>query len=62
VAEVVSLLGGSSLARQADAIDLLERLLPDARLTNARYRAVLRDFPNAVAPSLQAVHEAVGRR
>lgn len=61
VAEVVSLLGGSPLARQADAIDLLERLLPDARLTNARYRAVLRDFPKAVAPSLQAVHDAVGR-
>jgi hypothetical protein len=62
VAEVVSLLGGSSLARQADAIDLLERLLPDARLTNARYRAVLRDFPTAIAPSLRAVHDAVGRR
>ncbi len=61
VAEVVSLLGGSPLARQADAIDLLERLLPDARLTNARYRAVVRDFPEAVAPALQAVHEAVGR-
>lgn len=61
VAEVVTLLGGSPLARQADAIDLLERLLPDARLTNARYRAVLRDFPRAVAPSLRAVHEAVGR-
>lgn len=61
VAEVVSLLGGSTLARQADAIDLLERLLPDARLTNARYRAVLRDFPDAVAPSLGAVHDAVGR-
>ena len=38
-------------ARQADAI--LERLLPGrARLTGARYRAVLREFPKAVAPSL----------
>ena len=59
VAEVVSLLGGSPLARQADAIDLLERLLPDARLTPVRYRAVLREFPSAVAPSLKALHEAV---
>lgn len=62
VAEVVSLLGGTPLARQADAIDLLERLLPDARLTNARYRAVLRAFPEAVAPSLRAVHDAVRGR
>jgi von Willebrand factor type A domain len=59
VAEVVLLLGGSPAARQADAIDLLERLLPDARLTPARYRALLREFSVAVAPSLRAVHDAV---
>ena len=32
VADVVSEMGGSELARRADAIDVLERLLPDARL------------------------------
>ncbi len=59
VAEVVVLLGGSPIARQADAIELLERLLPDAALTPARYRAVLREFPGAVASSLRAVRAAV---
>ncbi|MBN9166181.1 MAG: hypothetical protein J0I07_34855, partial [Myxococcales bacterium] len=59
VAEVVVLLGGSPIARQADAIELLERLLPDAALTPARYRAVLREFPAAVANSLRAVRAAV---
>lgn len=59
VAEVVALLGGSDLARRADAIELLERLLPDARLSPARYRAVLRDWPGAVAEGLIAVREAV---
>jgi len=63
VCEIVELLGGSRLARQADAIELLERLLPDAQLSPARYRAVLREFPHAVAPSLQAVRAAVlGRK
>ncbi len=62
VAEVVVLLGGSPVARQADAIDLLERLLPDARLTPARYRAVLRDFPDALGPSLRALRDAVAGR
>jgi hypothetical protein len=59
VAEVVVLLGGSSIARQADAIELLERLLPDAGLSPARYRAVLREHPDAVASSLRALREAV---
>ncbi|MBX3217238.1 MAG: hypothetical protein KF850_34730, partial [Labilithrix sp.] len=59
VAEVVALLGGAPAARQADAIDLLERLLPDARLTPARYRAVLREHPDAIAPSLRALRDAV---
>jgi hypothetical protein len=59
VAEVVSLLGGTPLARRADAIDLIERLLPDARLSPARYRGVLRAFPAAVAPSLKALRDAV---
>jgi hypothetical protein len=59
VAEVVALVGGSELARKADAIELLECLLPDARLTPARLRATLRDHAAAVAPALAAVHAAV---
>jgi hypothetical protein len=59
VAEVVALLGGSDLARRADAIDMLERLLPDARITPARYRDVLRDWPSAVAAPLAAIHASV---
>lgn len=62
VAEVTVLLGGSELARQADAIDLLERLLPDARLTPARYRAALRDHPELLGPALAAVHRAIRGR
>src|SRR5947208_1953690 len=59
VAEVVALLGGGDLARRADAIELIERLLPDAHLTPSRYRAVLRDWPSAVASPLRAIHAAV---
>lgn len=59
VAEVVGLLGGSPIARQADAIELLERLLPDAGLSPSRYRALLREFPEIVAPSLRALRESV---
>ncbi len=59
VAEVVREVGGSSLARRADAIELLERLLPDARLSPARYFAVLREHPAPLAPALAAVHAAV---
>jgi len=59
VAEVVGEVGGSELSRRADAIDLLERLLPDARLSPARYQAVLREWPAQVAAGLDAVHRSV---
>ena len=58
VAEVVSLLGGAALARQADAIELLERLLPDAGLTPTRYRSLVRQYPAALAPPLRALRDA----
>ena len=58
VAEVVMLVGGPELARRAEAIELLERLLPDAQLTPARYREVLREWSAAVAPALRGVHAA----
>jgi len=52
------LVGGPELARRAEAIELLERLLPDAQLTPATYREVLREWPGAIAPALRAVHAA----
>lgn len=58
VAEVVMLVGGPELARRAEAIELLERLLPDAQLTPATYRESLREWPGAIAPALRAVHVA----
>ena len=59
IAEVVELIEGSELGRQADAIDLLERMLPDARLSPARYHFVLQRYPEHVAAGLEAVHAAV---
>jgi hypothetical protein len=59
VAEVVSIVGGSDLARRADAIEMLERLLPDAGLSPARYEAVLAEPIASVARALAAVHDAV---
>lgn len=56
VAEVVVLVGGPELARRAEAIELVERLLPDAQLTPARYRELLREWASAIAPALAAVH------
>lgn len=58
VAEVVTLLGGTAVARQADAIELLERLLPDAHLGTADYRALVQRWPAGLAPGLRAVRAA----
>ena len=57
VAEVVSELGIDELERKADAIDVLERLLPDARISPARYDATVREPSLAVAEALQMVHD-----
>jgi len=59
IAEVASVVGGSPLARKADAIDLLERLLPDARLTPARWDEIMQKHAAAIAPSLRALHAAI---
>jgi hypothetical protein len=60
VAEVVrEEVGSTAPARRADAIDLLERLLPDARLPPGRYEAVLREHPAHLALALAAVRTAV---
>lgn len=57
VAEVVGELGGDGLRRKADAIEIVERLLPDARLTPARFRQVLET--GAHGAELEIVHRAV---
>jgi len=59
VAEMVGVVGGSELSRMADAIDLLERLLPDARLTPARYQEVIATAASDLAKPLAAVRTAV---
>ncbi len=58
VVDVVAVVMGSELARRADAIAILERLLPDAELTPARYLAVVAHPPARVAKALAAVHAA----
>ncbi len=59
LAEVLADLGGTSSERRADAIELLERLLPDAQLSPARYRAVVRARPPEITGALAAVRAAV---
>lgn len=58
VAEIVGEFGGRSLERCADAIELIERLLPDAQLSPARYHAVIAEHGPRVAPYLAAVRKA----
>lgn len=63
IAEVVSELSGTDLGRKADAIELLERLLPDALLTPSKWFFVLKHEPSAVAAAMESVWAAVeGRR
>jgi hypothetical protein len=61
IAEVLRLIEGSDQVRQADAIDLLERMLPDARLSPARWDLVMAHWPAAMREALVAVHDAVKR-
>ncbi len=56
IVEVVALVGGSELARMSDAIDLIERLLPDAGLTPRRYLATLAAHTTHVRAALVAMH------
>ncbi len=60
IADVISEFGGTPLSKQADAIELLERLLPDARLSPSRYLTVLKNYPVELKSALSAVHEAAG--
>jgi hypothetical protein len=58
IAEVVGELGGSEMHRRADAIELLERLLPDARLTPGRYAEIVARAAPELGEHLAAVHVA----
>lgn len=58
IAEVISDFGGTDLSKKAEAIELLDRLLPDAMLSPARYAAVFRDEPTIVKEALRALHRA----
>lgn len=55
LAEVLNDLLGTPAERQADAIEILERLLPDARLSPARYRSVVASRPPSIARAIDAV-------
>jgi hypothetical protein len=55
IAEMLDVVGGTELGRRADAIDLLERLLPDARLSPARWMAVVRTPTPRVAEALKVL-------
>ncbi len=57
IVEVVGELGGRGLRRKADAIDLVERLLPDARLSPARFHEVV--ARGALGFELGQLHRAV---
>lgn len=59
IAEVLRVVGGGELDRRADAIALLERLLPDAQLTPARYAAVLAARSERIEAALASLHAAV---
>jgi hypothetical protein len=62
IAEVVSELSGTDLGRKADAIELLERLLPDAMLTPSKWFFVLRNEKETVAAAMNVVWCAVEGR
>ncbi|MCC7535168.1 MAG: VWA domain-containing protein [Deltaproteobacteria bacterium] len=59
--DVVEVTGGSTPSRRADAIEMLERMLVDARLSPTRYQAVLATHAVALSPALSALHAAVAR-
>lgn len=59
IAEVVEAISSDAYSRRADSLDLLERLLPNARLSPARYRTILKLYPSAIAPALNALYGAI---
>jgi hypothetical protein len=60
IAEVMNEGNASEIERSADAIEILERLLPDAGITPLRYRALVSADIPAIATALELVREAAG--
>jgi hypothetical protein len=60
VAEVVDLVGSEPLRRQADAIEVFERLMCDAGVAPWRYAELMKAHPDELAPSLKAVRSSAG--
>jgi hypothetical protein len=58
VTEVVDLVGASALERQADAVEILERLLRDTGVAPWEYAALVQQPPPALREALRAVHGA----
>ena len=58
IAEMLDVVGGTDLGRRADAIDLLERLMPDAQLSPARWMEVVSAPTPRVAEALRIVRNA----
>ncbi len=61
IAEMLDVVSGSDLGRRADAIDLLERLMPDAHLSPARWQAVVTTPTERVADALKVVRLCAAR-
>lgn len=61
ITEVLRLIEGSEDMRRADAVDLVERLLPDARLSPGRWDFILSRWPGKMHDALHAVHAAAKR-
>jgi hypothetical protein len=59
VAEVVDLVGAAPLERQADAIEVFERLLADAGVPPWRYAALLEAHPEPLTAAIAAVRSSV---
>lgn len=58
VAEVVDMIGSRPLARQADAIEIAQRLLLDAGLAPWHYQSLLRSHAAELGDALAEVHRA----
>ncbi len=58
VAEIVETYGAGGVERQADAIELLERLLAEAAVPPWEYAELVRRPPEALKSALRAVHAA----
>jgi hypothetical protein len=58
VAEISEALGAEPLRRRAEAIELFERLLLEARLSPRRYAELRRRYPAQLWPALSAVRDA----